>query len=104
MVYALEMDVRHRRANDFHAIDDDAPVELTESGSQGLVAKVKSGNRVIMASRREGIKSEDRYIKNGGKSWSIVDLPELSIAQQSQIAKHQIETLEGPFFDQFFEH
>ena len=40
MVYALEMDVRHRHANDFHAIDDDASVELTESGSQGLVAKV----------------------------------------------------------------
>ena len=66
MVYALEMDVRHRRAKDVHAIDDDASVELTESGSQGLVAKVKSGNRVIMASRREGIKSEDHYTGRRG--------------------------------------
>jgi hypothetical protein len=60
----------------------------------------KSGNRVVMAGRPEGIKSENFYSKRPG--WILLDLPELSVKQQKAIANHQIKNIEGPFFDRFY--
>jgi hypothetical protein len=60
----------------------------------------KSGNRVVMAGRPEGVASEEFYSKSPG--WTLLDLPELSVEQQKAIAKHQIENIEGPFFDRFY--
>jgi hypothetical protein len=60
----------------------------------------KSGCRVVMAARLEGIESEDFYTKSAG--WTLLDLPELSVTQQKEIANQQIENLEGSFFDCFY--
>jgi hypothetical protein len=60
----------------------------------------KSGNRVVMAARPEGIQDERFYTSNS--SWTLLDLPELSVEQQKAIANHQIENIEGPFFDRFY--
>jgi len=61
----------------------------------------KSGNRVVMAARPEGVKSEGYYKKKGG--WRVMDLRELSVKQQETIANHQIANLQGQFFDRFYE-
>ncbi len=62
----------------------------------------KSGNRVVMAARPEGIKSQKIYSKREG--WALLDLPELSIEQQATIAHHQIENLDNcSFFNRFYQ-
>ena len=60
----------------------------------------KSGNRVVMAGRPEGVASEEFYSESPG--WTLLDLPELSVDQQKAIANHQIKNIEGPFFDHFY--
>ena len=72
--------------------------KLFESLGQHLS---KSGNRVMMASRPEGVQTEGYYAKQ--RSWRILDLPELNDEQQHNIAKHQIDNMEGPFFNHFYE-
>jgi hypothetical protein len=62
----------------------------------------KSGNRVVMAARPEGIKNQEFYSKREG--WTLLDLPELSVEQQEKIANHQIENLDtSSFFKQFYQ-
>ena len=61
----------------------------------------QSGNRIMMATRPEGIRSEEGFENMVG--WSLLDLPELSLEQQSQIVQHQISSTDGPFFGHFFE-
>ena len=72
--------------------------KVFESLGQQLL---KSGNRVMMTSRPEGVQSEEDY--NDQRGWIILDLPELDEMQQYKIAKHQIDTLDGPFFQNFLE-
>ncbi len=62
----------------------------------------KSGNRVVMAARPEGIKNQEFYSKREG--WTLLDLPELSVEQQATIAHHQIDNCTaGSFFNQFYQ-
>ena len=61
----------------------------------------KSGNRVMMASRQEGIQSERFYEMTD--AWSLLDLPKLTLEQQSHIVTHQIGRMDSPFFKYFFE-
>ena len=60
----------------------------------------KSGNRVVMAGRPEGVASEVFYSESPG--WTLLDLLKLSVEQQKAIANHQIQNIEGPFFDRFY--
>jgi hypothetical protein len=61
----------------------------------------KSGNRVVMAARPEGINSQNKYSNREG--WTLLDLPELSVEQQAAIAYHQIDNLDGSFFNRFYQ-
>ena len=54
----------------------------------------ESGNRVVMASRSEGI-SYRKYYENS-RECLLVGLPELNIDQQYTIASHQIKGLAAP--------
>ncbi len=61
----------------------------------------KSGNRVVMAARLEGIKNQEFYSKREG--WTLLDLPELSVAQQAKIAEYQVTDLAPSFFKRFYQ-
>jgi len=55
----------------------------------------------VMTARPEGVESEGYYTES--KGWRVLDLRELSVKQQEKIANHQIENLQGQFFDRFYE-
>jgi hypothetical protein len=63
---------------------------------------LRSGNRVMMASRAEGIFYMGDYT-DGVHGWNLLDLPELAVEQQNQIVEFQMDVTSRAFFKNFFE-